>query len=377
MTNMAAMETPGLAAANVLNSVDQAVLVAGDGDCIKFVNHAAELFFGGSAAVLIGRPLSAFIPEDSPLFLALEHVRRTGASVSDPEVVFTSPRIARESGGEKRASLRASPMAGSPDDVVVTLVGQSFAQTIDRQLMHRKSARSIAAMAAMLAHEVKNPLSGIRGAAQLLGGKVGDQDRPLADLICGETDRIVAMIDRMESFGDAGLAPREAVNIHQVLGHVQQLATQGFAAGVRFREEYDPSLPAVFGNRSQLIQVFLNLVKNAAEAVPKNTGEIILRTRYSPGLYITGPGQAGKVSLPLTVSVQDNGPGVPEELGPQLFDPFVTTKTGGSGLGLALVAKIISSHGGVVDIINRPRRTEFRVLLPKSNTAAAVAEDAL
>ena len=181
---MTGVATPdaGLAAESVLNSVDHAVLVVGDDNRIGFLNYSAELFFGGSRAVLIGRPLSSFIPDDSPLFLVLAQVRRSGASVSDPDVVFESPRI-----GEKRASLRASPMIGRPDQVVVTLVEQSFAQTIDRQLLHRKSARSVAAMAAMLAHEVKNPLSGIRGAAQLLGGKVGDQDRALADLICGET----------------------------------------------------------------------------------------------------------------------------------------------------------------------------------------------
>lgn len=359
MTETAAVDSGLDGAAVVLNSVDHAVIVVGDDDRIDFVNHAAELFFGGSAAVLVGRRLSAFIPDDSPLFLVLSQVRRSGASVSDPDVVFESPRI-----GEKRASLRASPMIGTPSQVVVTLAEQSLAQSIDRQLMHRKAARSVSAMAAMLAHEVKNPLSGIRGAAQLLGGKVGDQDRALADLICGETDRIVAMIDRMESFGDNGFVSREAVNIHEVLNHVRQLAEQGFAAGVRFREHYDPSLPPVFGNRNQLVQVFLNLVKNAAEAVPKKGGEIILETRYSPGLHISGPGQASRVSLPLTVIVRDNGPGVPEEVRPQLFDPFVTTKPTGSGLGLALVAKIVSSHGGVIDVVNKPRRTDFRVMLP-------------
>ena len=362
MTEVATAPAVADEAALVLNSVDHAVVVVGDDERIDFVNHAAELFFGGSAAVLVGRRLSAFIPDDSPLFLILSQVRRSGASVSDPDVVFESPRI-----GEKRASLRASPMlGGGPGQVVVTLAEQSLAQTIDRQLMHRKAARSVSAMAAMLAHEVKNPLSGIRGAAQLLGGKVGDQDRALADLICGETDRIVAMIDRMESFGDTGLVAREAVNIHEVLNHVRQLAGQGFAAGVRFTEQYDPSLPPVFGNRNQLVQVFLNLVKNAAEVVPKKGGEIGLATRYSPGLHIAGPGQVSRVSLPLTVTVRDNGPGIPEEVRPQLFDPFVTTKATGSGLGLALVAKIVSGHGGVIDVVNKPRRTEFRVMLPTS-----------
>ena len=144
---------------------------------------------------------------------------------------------------------------------------RTIADKMDRQLTHRGAARSVIALAAMLAHEIKNPLSGIRGAAQLLEQAVGDDDRTLTRLICDEADRIVKLVDRMEVFGDERPVEREPVNIHVVLDHVKRLAQSGFARHIRFVEDYDPSLPPVLANRDQLVQVFLNLVKNAAEAI--------------------------------------------------------------------------------------------------------------
>ena len=142
---------------------------------------------------------------------------------------------------------------------------RTIADKMDRQLTHRGAARSVSALAAMLAHEIKNPLSGIRGAAQLLEQSAGDDDRTLTRLICDEADRIVKLVDRMEVFSDERPVEREPVNIHVVLDHVKRLAQSGFARRIKFIENYDPSLPPVFANRDQLIQVFLNLVKNAAE----------------------------------------------------------------------------------------------------------------
>jgi two-component system nitrogen regulation sensor histidine kinase GlnL len=224
-------------------------------------------------------------------------------------------------------------------------------------------------MAAMLAHEVKNPLSGIRGAAQLLERTVPAEDRQLTRLICDETDRICALVDRMEVFSDSRPLARGPVNIHQVLEHVRRVAQSGFARQVRFVERYDPSLPPVYGNRDQLVQVFLNLVKNAAEAVPETGGEIVLSTRFQHGIRVAVPGGDSRMDVPLEVSVQDNGPGIPEDLRPHLFDPFVTTKKNGTGLGLALVAKIVGDHGGVIDVDGQPRRTVFRVLLPMARAS--------
>jgi two-component system nitrogen regulation sensor histidine kinase GlnL len=219
----------------------------------------------------------------------------------------------------------------------------------------------------MLAHEIKNPLSGIRGAAQLLEQSAQDDDRALTRLICDETDRIVSLVDRMEVFSDERPVDRLPVNIHVVLDRVKAVAKAGFARNIRITENYDPSLPAVYGNRDQLVQVFLNLVKNAAEAVAdRPDGEIILTTAYRPGIRLSVAGTREKISLPLEFCVIDNGPGVPSDLLPHLFDPFITTKTNGTGLGLALVAKIIGDHGGIVECDSQNHKTTFRVLMPAS-----------
>jgi two-component system nitrogen regulation sensor histidine kinase GlnL len=243
---------------------------------------------------------------------------------------------------------------------------RTIADKMDRQLTHRGAARSVIALASMLAHEIKNPLSGIRGAAQLLEQSVGDEDRTLTHLIRDEADRIVKLVDRMEVFADERPVEREPVNIHVVLDRVKKIAQSGFARNVRFVEEYDPSLPPVFANRDQLIQVFLNLVKNAAEAIGENAtdGEIQLTTAFRPGVRLSMPGSKARVSLPLEFCVKDNGGGVPDDLMPHLFDPFVTTKPTGSGLGLALVAKIVGDHGGIIECESQPRHTIFRVLMP-------------
>jgi two-component system nitrogen regulation sensor histidine kinase GlnL len=249
---------------------------------------------------------------------------------------------------------------------------------MDRQLTHRGAARSVIALAAMLAHEIKNPLSGIRGAAQLLEQSAGDDDRALTRLICDETDRIVKLVDRMEVFADERPVEREPINIHVVLDHVKRLAQSGFARPIKFVEDYDPSLPPVLANRDQLVQVFLNLVKNAAEAIgDTNGGEIALTTAFRPGVRLSLPGAKARVSLPLEFCVRDSGPGVPDELLPHLFDPFVTTKPTGSGLGLALVAKIVGDHGGIIECESQPRRTVFRVLMPIYTGDGVVPDDVL
>jgi two-component system nitrogen regulation sensor histidine kinase GlnL len=232
----------------------------------------------------------------------------------------------------------------------------------------------------MLAHEIKNPLSGIRGAAQLLESVVSDDDRALTRLITDETDRIVSLVDRMEIFSDERPIERSAVNIHSVLDRVKALARNGFARHIRIVEDYDPSLPPVFGNRDQLIQVFLNLVKNAAEAIGREEGgEVTLSTAFRPGIRLSVPGTQDRVSLPLDFCVHYNGSGVPDDLLPILFDPFITSKPNGSGLGLALVAKIVGEHGGVIECESSPRGTTFRILMPawKGAPGAADAESAM
>ncbi len=261
----------------VLNALPHPVIVVSADGKVVDANVAAEAFFEVSAPLLRRYLLRDLVPFGSPLLSLVEQVRASGAAVNEYKVDLGTPR----NPGDRAVDLHVAPLPERPDFVVVMLQKRSIADKMDRQLTHRGAARSVIALAAMLAHEIKNPLSGIRGAAQLLEQSVEDDDRTLTRLICDEADRIVKLVDRMEVFADERPVEREPINIHVVLDHVKRLAQSGVARHVKFVEDYDPSLPPVWANRDQLVQVFLNLVKNAAEAIGENSGGEIVSRRHS------------------------------------------------------------------------------------------------
>src|SRR5579864_8162296 len=287
---------PGVAieAGAVLAALPDPVLVVDAANRMRYANTAAEEFFDVGATMLRGLSLFELLPADSPVAPLIDSVRRTGASVSEYGVNIDTPRL-----GARVVTVQAAALGDESGYVVVTLHGRSMAAKIDRQLTHRNAARSVTGMAAMLAHEVKNPLSGIRGAAQLLEENAAAADRELTRLICDETDRICALVDRMDVFSDQRPIERGRVNIHEVLNRVRLVAQSGFARHVRFVEDYDPSLPPVHGNRDLLIQVFLNVVKNAAEAVPAQGGEIQITTAFRHGVRLALPSSEIRQHLPL------------------------------------------------------------------------------
>jgi two-component system nitrogen regulation sensor histidine kinase GlnL len=350
--------------AALLSALPVPVVLLDPDDRFRALNHAAEQFLGISAAQARGQKLDELLPPDSPLFALIDQVRRHDGTVASYDMALDGARLRKQG-----VTVQGAPLPEEPGAVLLTFQDASAARVLDRQLTFRSAARSVTGMAGILAHEVKNPLSGIRGAAQLLEASVAEPDRELTVLIRDEADRIKALVERMEVFGDKPLR-RDAVNIHRVLEHVRRLAQSGFAATIRFNEIYDPSLPPALGNRDQLVQVFLNLVKNAAEAMAglkqeqAQQGEITLLTAFQHGIRLAVPGSERRMELPLVVTVRDNGPGIPEDLRANLFEPFVTSRASGSGLGLALVAKIVADHGGLIEVDSRPGRTDFRLHLP-------------
>ena len=345
--------------AAIAGSLPMPIVMVDAADRLVYANQAAEQFFDMGVGLLLKQTLADLLPFGSPLLQLVQQTRERGSSVAERNVDLSTPRL-----GERLADVTLT--LGAEDGAVILLLQErSLAQRIDRQLLYRGAARSMSGMAAVLAHEIKNPLAGIRGAAQLLEEAVPLNDRSLAQLICNEADRIRALIDRMESFGDPMALARTPVNIHEVLDRVKRVAETSFGRRLRIVEVFDPSLPPVWGDRDNLIQAFMNIVRNAADAAPPESGEIVLTTGFRPGVRIavSGTGQH-RLSLPLEVTVRDNGQGISPDLLPYIFDPFITTKSHGAGLGLALVAKIIADHGGVIECESQPRRTMFRVLLP-------------
>ena len=348
------------------------MLIEKDGH-IHEVNGAAEDFLSMSARALRKRKLPDLAGPDSRIADLIRRVCDHSIALGEYTVEFHWPDTP-----VRMVDLFAVP---AEDRVLVLIHPRANAERMGRQLSSRDAARSVVGMAAMLAHEIKNPLAGISGAAQLLEMGAGDEDRELTELIQAECDRIENLVNRVEAFGDVGLTRRVPVNIHDILDRAAKSAKAGFASHVRFVEEYDPSLPPVPGDSDQLMQAIVNLLKNAAEATPAVGGVIMLKTSYRAGMKVR-TGQGAPESLPLQIQISDNGSGVPEDLKPHLFEPFVTSKSTGTGLGLALVSKVIADHGGVISCDSDPGYTVFRMLLPVSSAREAAdphlddAEDA-
>ncbi len=342
----------------LLASMASSVLAVDDALRILFVNPAGEHLLGLSRSMLQGMLLVELMPEDSPLSTLVRQCQQGGNSISDYGVALPMREATH------LVDVHVSPIAERSGQVLIVLHPCSVAQRLNHQLSHRGRARSVAGMGSMLAHEIKNPLSGIRGAAQLIEASVPAEERTLIRLICEETDRICALVDRMEQFADGRPLERGPVNIYEVLERVRRLAESGFGQHVRFLERYDPSLPEVSGERDQLVQLFLNLVKNACEAAPREEGEVTIVTQYTHGLWLRVPHSKDRVELPITVQVQDNGAGISEDIAGYLFEPFITNKRTGTGLGLAMAAKITGDHGGVIEFENLARGALFRIRLP-------------
>ena len=344
--------------ASLWASLPLPALLIGPTGLILDVNPPAETFLNASSKSLVGQPLLDRLSIDAPMedALARVHLHESPLFIAEADVTT----------GERapvQCALQMAPLQDSPGCVLLLMSPREIAERLGRSMQVTSAAKSAIGMAEMLAHEIKNPLAGISGAAQLLAMGLGPEDLELTDLIVEETRRIVKLLEQVEQFGNLRPPARRAVNIHDALDRARRSALVGFGAHMSIVEDYDPSLPATFADNDQLMQVFLNLLKNASEAAGSKGGIIRLHTFYDHSLRRRRKDGSGS-TLPLQVEIIDDGPGIPPGIVTDVFEPFVSGRENGTGLGLALVSKIISDHEGWISVDSTPGRTVFRISLP-------------
>ncbi|WP_163850340.1 two-component system sensor histidine kinase NtrB [Pseudooceanicola aestuarii] len=340
------------------SSLPVPALVLDPEDSILTINAAAEGFLNTSAKSIRGQRVWERVMIDSPLEDAFVRARDTASPLFVNDVdVGTGERA------PLHCNLQIAPLLDHPGHMLFLISPRELAGRMTQDHSVKSAAKSAIGMAEMLAHEIKNPLAGITGAAQLLSMGLSGEDLELTDLIVAESRRIVKLLEQVEQFGNLTLPDLKPVNLHDVLDRARRSALLGFGASMKIVEDYDPSLPLAQGDPDQLLQVVLNLLKNAAEAAGKDGGRIRLHTYFEHSFRLRRSDGQGK-SLPLQIEVEDDGPGLPEEIKGDIFDPFVSGRENGTGLGLALVSKIISDHDGWISVTSVPGRTKFRISLP-------------
>lgn len=333
-----------------------ALLLDADGRALR-INPAAEGFLNLSARSAEGAEVWSLLRVADPPKAALARVRANGAPLFVEDLdIGAGPHAVP-------CSLSVAPLGDDRDQLLLVVAPHERSGQMRRDGAVRSAARSAIGMADMLAHEIKNPLAGIIGAAQLLSMRLEPDARELTDLIVGESRRIAQLLEQVETFGNRAPPDLRAINIHDVLARARRSAQLGFAARMSIIEDYDPSLPEARGDAGMLLQVLQNLMKNAAEAAGPAGGTIRLRSFFEHGAQLRGAGGTG-APLPLQIEVVDDGPGVPPALMEGLFEPFVSGRDNGTGLGLALAARIMADHGGLIRATSAPGRTVFRLSLP-------------
>lgn len=356
-----AEQDPPFPLAEVMDVLPFPIVLLDRDDSFIWLNHAGEQFFKSSLSILSGTRLDRLIPKDSQIFSLIRRARQSGTSVEDKAITFVGPRI-----GIRGASIQLVPFPLSDFDepvILMTLQERTGAEQLATQQNFKGAALSMSRMSALLAHEIKNPLAGIKGAAQLLEMELPEAHHELSHMIVSETDRITSLLQRIENLSSDAPVRFEAVNIHEVLDHCLKITSASFGRHLEIKRSYDPSLPDIQADREMLVQCFINLFKNASEATEEGDS-LSLQTSYSLTRYVTTETSRKLIHLPLQIAIKDSGKGVSDDLQAHIFEPFVSNKSGGSGLGLAMVASVIADHGGAIAMHSSPQGSCFTLNLP-------------
>ena len=359
--HITAEQDPPFPLAEVMDVLPFPIVLLDRDDSFIWLNHAGEQFFKSSLSILSGTRLDRLIPKDSQIFSLIRRARQSGTSVEDKAITFVGPRI-----GLRGASIQLVPFPLSDFDepvILMTLQERTGAEQLATQQNFKGAALSMSRMSALLAHEIKNPLAGIKGAAQLLEMELPEAHHELSHMIVSETDRITSLLQRIENLSSDAPVRFETVNIHEVLDHCLKITSASFGRHLEIKRSYDPSLPDIQADREMLVQCFINLFKNASEATEEGDS-LSLQTSYSLTRYVTTQTSRKLIHLPLQIAIKDSGKGVSDDLQAHIFEPFVSNKSGGSGLGLAMVASVIADHGGAIAMHSSPKGSCFTLNFP-------------
>jgi two-component system nitrogen regulation sensor histidine kinase GlnL len=345
---------------DILNELRTPVFLINKHNFIKYINLIGEEFFGYSAKLIIGKPLDNFISNDSSVFNLLDRVRKSRLGLTEESLDFGNINFPN-----RKVRVHILP-CGFDKDIIVQISELTISELFQKQALNTKISKSFSSMIDMLMHELKNPLSGIKGASQLIEFDVKDNENllELSQLITIESDRIVSLLNRIEQISTNNIKLEfESINIHEILSHCRRVAQNSFGSNIEFIEEYDPSLPKIIVDKNLMIQVILNLLKNAAEAY--NTfGKVKIITTYNSNNVKSYSESGLQTSLPLQIEIIDFGKGIPAEILPNIFNPFVTSKKEGKGLGLSIVASGLEEMNANIDVSSEDGFTCFRINFP-------------
>ena len=350
---------------NILYELRTPVILINNNNTIVYINASGEEFFGHSSNIIKGKSINSLIQKDSPLLILLSRVRKNKSGLTEESL-----DISNVNDQKRKVRVHLVPLPEDDNKIIIQISQLSVSETFQSQRVNSKISKSFSSMVDMLMHELKNPLAGIKGASQLLESDLKNQSNlvDLTQLIQIETDRITSLLNRMEHITNDNLKLNcEFLNIHKVLNHCRSVALNSFAVNIKFVDFYDPSLPEIFANTDLLIQIFLNIIKNSCEAIISN-GEIIIKTSFNSNKKVTFTKDNIPIALPLQIEIIDNGSGITNDLLPNIFDPFVSSKKSGKGLGLSIVASALNEIGAVIDVNSIPGHTKVCVNFPINNS---------
>ena len=346
---------------NILNELRTPVFLLNKSNSIKYINEIGEEFFGISSSILIKKKINDLIPNDSPILNLIERVRNSKTGITEESLDFSNINYPN-----RKVRVHVVPLSFDSNKIIIQISQLALSEMFQSQRMYSKISKSFSSMIDMLMHELKNPLAGIKGASQLIETDIKDNFNllELTKLISIECDRVEDLLNRMEQISTNNMKlDYESLNIHEILNHCIRVAENSFGSEINFINEYDPSLPRLFANKNLLIQIVINLLKNATEA-SQNKGKIKIKTSFNSNKITSFGKEDIPIQLPLQIEIIDFGIGIPNNLLSSVFDPFVSSKKEGKGLGLSIVASGIEEMGAVIDVSSNPGFTNFCMNFP-------------